>query len=513
MEKDQSELPGKDGTRSATMIRKRSYIGRRRASVVPSVDLSSGNDGMPSRVPVAIVVINYNGAAFLKECLDSIFGQSAVVDEVCLVDDASTDDSLKVVEEFREKGLMVIALEQNVGMSQARMEGFATTTAPLLLFVDGDNVLPSDYVAIMGKEMASRPDVAFTYPGKKFIGEDAAVAEKVKWFPGGVWVPPLPDRCALWRENHCDTCSMIRRESFLAAGGWRTNPADTMFDWDLFLRISRNYPYMRSAAQLGYRVHQGNWSERERGQSRADNNGMVRRSAISITVATVWSGRLGKNHAGRWLKALADSVAVAGKMVDLFVADDSLDGFPVEELRAFEVFSSYRISMVRRGNIGTNERRTDRRATAEFLSVVFNDLLKESPGDGVLFVEDDILLPADGLHLLLRALLQTGGCHFAAVAGAYRSRHPGQNYWIAANYIAGKVEHLTALPKENRAVDLTGTGCLLVLKSRIGSIRFGIEWSHDGKRSPAHDWSFSWGLKTAGNPVMLIPSVVCKHLE
>ena len=134
-----------------------------------------------TRVPVAIIVIGRNGAAFLGDCLASLFVQTVTPDEIVYVDDASTDDSLSVARAFADRGLQIMALPKNVGMNAARMAGFDRSTAPLLLFVDGDNVLPPDYLTNMAAELAARPDAAFTCPRKRFIGDPDAIAWRKKW--------------------------------------------------------------------------------------------------------------------------------------------------------------------------------------------------------------------------------------------------------------------------------------------------------------------------------------------
>lgn len=466
-----------------------------------------------ARVPVAIIVIGHNGAAFLGECLDSVFTQTITPDEILYVDDASTDDSLPVAQAFADRGLQIVALPENVGMNAARMAGFAVSSAPLLLFVDGDNVLPPDYLATMAAEM--RPGVAVVYPGKRFFGDPEALAHSRKWHPADEWTPHLFDRAEMWRRNACDTCSLVRREDFVAAGGWRGNPADTMFDWELFLRVSGGGGKMvRSAARLGYRLHGGNWSNRELREDRPALNGMVRRAAAAVTVATVWSGRLGGDHASRWVAALDAALVAADKCgAELLVADDSVEGFPLEVLAGRVGFSAVSVRVVRSG-MGTAERRPDRRATAEFLAGVFNGLLRAASGDVVWFVEDDILPPVAALDALLVELLFPEAGPRPAVCGAYRSRHRarGESHWIAADYVAGEVRHWSRLPEVPGPVALTGTGCLLVLRDLLGGLRFGLEWSHDGRRSPAHDWTFSWALHDRGEPVVLVPSVVCVHL-
>ncbi len=463
-----------------------------------------------TRVPVAIIVIGHNGASFLGECLASVFAQTVTPDEILYVDDASTDDSLSVARAFADRGLQIVSLPENVGMNAARMAGFDRSAAPLLLFVDCDNVLSPDFLATMAAELAARPNAAFTCPGKRFIGDPDAIAWRKKWHPDGTWTPPSPSRATLWRENHCDTCALVRREAFVAAGAWQPNAADTMFDWDLFLRISRSAPYLRSAARLDYRVHRDNWSERERGRDRSALNGIVRRAAATITVATMWSGRLGFFHRP-WLKAVTASLRRAGKTAELLILDDSPAGFPLDGIDR-SVFTRVSHRSVRRQDIGTRERRPDRRATAEFLAGLCNEALATATSDVLWIIEDDILIPEHAADRLLHELLQVPGAPHPAVCGAYRSRHPGQEHWIAAGYKSGRVRHWPELPKETTPVPLTGTGCLMILRDLLGDTRFHIEWQHDGKRSPAHDWTFAWQLWERGTPVRLVPDVVCNHL-
>ncbi len=302
----------------------------------------------------------------------------------------------------------------------------------------------------------------------------------------------------------------MRREAFVAAGAWQPNAADTMFDWDLFLRISRAGTYLRSAARLDYRVHRDNWSERERGRDRSALNGIVRRAAVTITVATMWSGRLGFFHLP-WLKAVTASLRHAGKTAELLILDDSPAGFPLEGIDR-SVFTRVSHRTVRRQDIGTRERRPDRRATAEFLAGLGNEALATATGDVLWFIEDDIIVPERAADRLLHELLQVPGAPHPAVCGAYRSRHPGQEHWIAAGYESGRVRHWQDLPKETTPVPLTGTGCLMLLRDLVGNARFHLEWQHDGKRSPAHDWTFAWQLWDRGTPVRLVPGVVCQHM-
>ena len=73
---------------------------------------------MPDLPSVTVAVPNYNYAAYLRERLNSVFDQTHPIEDVIVLDDASTDESLKVIEEVaqeRKRDLTLIINEANSG--------------------------------------------------------------------------------------------------------------------------------------------------------------------------------------------------------------------------------------------------------------------------------------------------------------------------------------------------------------------------------------------------------------
>ena len=83
---------------------------------------------------VAAIVPAYNEEATLVEVL-SVLKATAVIDEVLVVSDGSTDGTVEIA---RSLGLRTIHLRQNQGKGRAMAIGVAHTDAEILLFVDGD---------------------------------------------------------------------------------------------------------------------------------------------------------------------------------------------------------------------------------------------------------------------------------------------------------------------------------------------------------------------------------------
>ena len=110
--------------------------------------MSSAPDGSPQKTSlVSIIVPVYNAAEFIEECLDSILAQTHTALEVILVDDASSDDSLRICEErARVDPRVRVLAEEHGGASVARNHGLAMMRGAFVTFVDADDVLAPDHI-------------------------------------------------------------------------------------------------------------------------------------------------------------------------------------------------------------------------------------------------------------------------------------------------------------------------------------------------------------------------------
>ena len=101
--------------------------------------------------PVSIVVTSYNYSTYLPACLHSIALQSHTDFECVVVDDASTDNSVEVIEAFiAEQGdpqrYRLIRHDENRGQMAGFRTGLAHTSKPFVVFVDADDVLFGDFL-------------------------------------------------------------------------------------------------------------------------------------------------------------------------------------------------------------------------------------------------------------------------------------------------------------------------------------------------------------------------------
>ena len=97
---------------------------------------------------ISIIVPIYNGASYINRCFASIFSQSETNYEVVAIDDGSTDESLSILKAYESTKIRVIHTE-NYGVCHARNVGLDNAKGEYIVFVDVDDALRSDALAIL----------------------------------------------------------------------------------------------------------------------------------------------------------------------------------------------------------------------------------------------------------------------------------------------------------------------------------------------------------------------------
>ncbi len=94
------------------------------------------------RSKISIIVPVYNAEKTLKQCVNSILSQTYKNIEVILVNDGSTDDSLKVCNKFSDEDKRVLVLSQkNMGVSASRNKGLKFAKGEFIQFIDSDDYI------------------------------------------------------------------------------------------------------------------------------------------------------------------------------------------------------------------------------------------------------------------------------------------------------------------------------------------------------------------------------------
>lgn len=94
---------------------------------------------------VTVVIPNYNGKSFLKDCMEALKNQTYKDFSVLVVDNASSDGSLELLRmDYPEAE--VLSLDKNYGFSRAVNEGIAYSDTQYVLLLNNDTVVDRDFI-------------------------------------------------------------------------------------------------------------------------------------------------------------------------------------------------------------------------------------------------------------------------------------------------------------------------------------------------------------------------------
>ncbi|MBI3558991.1 glycosyltransferase, partial [Candidatus Gottesmanbacteria bacterium] len=88
-----------------------------------------------------MAIPTYNGAAWIKETLESILAQNFQNFEILICDDGSTDKTLKIIREFRNKKIKIVANKINLGYGKNLQRIKKLATGDVLFLMGQDDIL------------------------------------------------------------------------------------------------------------------------------------------------------------------------------------------------------------------------------------------------------------------------------------------------------------------------------------------------------------------------------------
>lgn len=131
---------------------------------------------------ISIVIPIYNVEAYLRECLNSVMAQTYHDWECIMVDDASTDGSRAIAEEFcrRDGRFRLISLEENGGPSAARNVALDSISGDLVAFIDADDYVSNAFLKLGSQAIGDSDIVCFGFNGAKGKNRDYTGREALK---------------------------------------------------------------------------------------------------------------------------------------------------------------------------------------------------------------------------------------------------------------------------------------------------------------------------------------------
>jgi glycosyltransferase involved in cell wall biosynthesis len=172
---------------------------------------------------VSILIPAYNAGPWIAETIRSALGQTWPNKEVIVVDDGSTDRTLRIAQQFEAKGVRVVT-QPNQGASAARNTAFSLSRGDYIQWLDADDLLSPHKIAHQMDQAARANDsrILFSSPWGAFRYR----ARKAKFIPSSLWFDLAPTEWLIrkWEGHlHVQTATwLVSRELTEAAGPWDT---------------------------------------------------------------------------------------------------------------------------------------------------------------------------------------------------------------------------------------------------------------------------------------------------
>jgi glycosyltransferase involved in cell wall biosynthesis len=176
---------------------------------------------------LTVVLPNFNHARFLPNALDALMAQTRSADELIIMDDASTDDSVSVIKPYvkRHPNLRLVRNEKNQGAIRNMNDGLVLARGTLVLFAAADDVVYPSLLEVAIQLLDSYPQAALFSARSDLIDIEGRRTGTVPT-PIPLSSPGFLDSAAvshhLLRDDgwFMGNCTIYRRASLLAVNGF-----------------------------------------------------------------------------------------------------------------------------------------------------------------------------------------------------------------------------------------------------------------------------------------------------
>lgn len=129
---------------------------------------------------VTVIIATHNYGRYLRSAIESVLNQDYENVQICVIDDGSTDNTRKILEEFKDQLDSVIHLDKPHGPSFARNTGIRTMWdfSDFFLMFDADDVLRHNKISTCLQPMLNDQNVILTFSDYTILNEENGVMSR-----------------------------------------------------------------------------------------------------------------------------------------------------------------------------------------------------------------------------------------------------------------------------------------------------------------------------------------------
>ena len=160
---------------------------------------------------ISVCMATYNGERFIHEQLESILGQLENGDEVVIVDDASTDSTVAIIDGFCDKRIRIFRQARNRGVLKSFGHALEEASGEIIFLADQDDIWRGDKVSRVKFMFSTRTELSLVLSDCSIIDAVGDIVAKTR-FKSGQFHPGALRNIV---RNSYLGCSMAFRRSIL----------------------------------------------------------------------------------------------------------------------------------------------------------------------------------------------------------------------------------------------------------------------------------------------------------
>ncbi|KZU06111.1 glycosyltransferase family 2 protein [Lactiplantibacillus plantarum] len=135
-----------------------------------------------NRIEVSIILPVYNSQKFICETINSVLSQSFKLFELLIINDASTDDTEKIIQSYNDPRIVYKKFSRNRGVANARNYGINLAEGEFVAFIDSDDIWNSDKLQQQLQEMQAKC-INFSYSNYELVNESGRTIKYIENLP------------------------------------------------------------------------------------------------------------------------------------------------------------------------------------------------------------------------------------------------------------------------------------------------------------------------------------------
>lgn len=200
---------------------------------------------MSKQIQFSIILPTYNRCYILWRAILSVLKQTYPFWELIIIDDVSSDETKKLVEQFTDPRIRYFKLAKNKGPAGARNFGLQKAKNDYIAYLDSDNKWHEEFLEVAAKTFKKYPDkkVSFCKKNYRLILTGTKKGKEVFLRDEFTNHRKHFDLKRLWQRKFViDTNTIVHKKEILAKTGKWDAKLDFWEDFEFLLRISKKYP-------------------------------------------------------------------------------------------------------------------------------------------------------------------------------------------------------------------------------------------------------------------------------